>query len=236
MSKINVLIISFLAAATLSGCGTSAVMTRSASELLEFRDSRMFRLRVDWVTPTEFYKELINKHTEEEFAAAYPGINGKKEALQRWHGVIAGRWYSIPGGVDRTGALIPVGMDVKPGDIIDIYGGDTDDNALRGKKFVTVRGFGAIGNILFHTNDKAIPSLAPPVVVGIVCRGTAADCRMDNRPGTQIGIGRQMASATDYRGVEAESKQIMYKGDTTVAEFFNLNVCVDCGKNEQVIQ
>ncbi len=235
MSKINVLIISFLAAATLSGCGTSPVMTRSADELLALRDSRMVRLRVDLVTPTEFYNELVNKHTEEEFAAAFPGIS-KKEALQRWYGVAVGRWYSVPGGVKRAGAFIPLGMDVKQGDIIDIYGGDTDDNLLRAKKFVPVHSFGAIGSVLFHTQGKSIPTLAPSVVVGIVCRGTSADCRMDNRPGTQIGIGRQMTSAADYRGVEAESKQIMYKGDTTVAEFFNLNVCVDCGKNEQVIQ
>ena len=146
---------------------------------------------------------------------------------------MAVRWYSSLAGVERNTAVAHPSFNIKKGDIVDFYSGQLHEEMLRNKETVETTGAYIVFGIRSTTTAQAIPYVKRAEVVGVVCRATESDCRMNSRQGTEIGIGRRMSSAADYHGVEAESTQPMYKDYTTVAEFLSINRCFGCDDDKE---
>ena len=226
MNKLRLLSIVFTTV-FLAGCTSSPIMTRSADEILATRDSRLMRGIVDFIVDDEQQQIMWAGANEFEKALGYTPEHDKG------YQYMAVRWYSNAGNLKRKTAVAHPSFKIKKGDIVDFYSGQLHEEMLRNKETVEATGAYIIFGIRSTTTTQGIPYVKRGEVVGVVCRATESDCRMNSRQGTEIGIGRRMSSAADYHGVEAESTQPMYKDYTTVAEFLNMDLCFGCDDDKE---
>ena len=169
------------AAALLGGCGAPLSFTAEAGkenmpkENREWQASRF--VRGMYQMSAFFDKTEIEGMTTQQFDIKQSGFLGGK-------------------GIHRVGFPVPDSLNLKAGDIVDIYNGPNPFDQRGDDK------------VYLET-----PAHLRSQVLAVVCRRGEPECEPDSKPQLTLGWGRKMRGAHEYKGVAAEAKQRIYPSE-----------------------